>query len=272
MAFKTRQIGLHIQQHEALAIAVIRGASGWSLQRWWRLPLMNASTAEGTIPDPQSLAHVLRPRAVSCRYVTVFISFPANRTLQRAFPHPPMRLREREQVAWLSQTMARELDMDPDLLRFDFQDDALSPAFNVTAVQSKEISELLTLAQTLNVRIAAVTPDACALQRLLPFIPSGRQCLVWRDESQWLWATRYAWGVNRRAMRRRCMTLPQHYPSCRNIFRYAPRANSTWRAVTVRQPPVPPDGYRFAIALGLAMGRYADGAFCQFAPGGANIT
>ncbi len=39
-----------------------------------------------------------------------------------------------------------------------------------------------------------------------------------------------------------------------------------WRAVTVRQPPVPPDGYRFAIALGLAMGRYADGAFCQFAP------
>lgn len=41
MAFKTWQIGLHIQQHEALAIAVIRGASGWSLQRWWRLPLMN---------------------------------------------------------------------------------------------------------------------------------------------------------------------------------------------------------------------------------------
>ncbi len=63
MAFKTWQIGLHIQQHEALAIAVIHGASGWSLQRWWRLPLMNASTAEGTIPDPQSLAHVLRPRS-----------------------------------------------------------------------------------------------------------------------------------------------------------------------------------------------------------------
>ncbi|ECJ7447616.1 DNA utilization protein HofM, partial [Salmonella enterica] len=195
MAFKTWQIGLHIQQHEALAIAVIRGASGWSLQRWWRLPLMNASTAEGTIPDPQSLAHVLRPwsRELPLRH-RIYLSFPANRTLQRAFPHPPMRLREREQVAWLSQTMARELDMDPDLLRFDFQDDALSPAFNVTAVQSKEISALLTLAQTLNVRIAAVTPDACALQRLLPFIPSGRQCLVWRDESQWLWATRYAWG------------------------------------------------------------------------------
>ncbi|HCK7961968.1 TPA: DNA utilization protein HofM, partial [Salmonella enterica] len=110
MAFKTWQIGLHIQQHEALAIAVIRGASGWSLQRWWRLPLMNASTAEGTIPDPQSLAHVLRPwsRELPLRH-RIYLSFPANRTLQRAFPHPPMRLREREQVAWLSQTMAREL-------------------------------------------------------------------------------------------------------------------------------------------------------------------
>ncbi len=90
MAFKTWQIGLHIQQHEALAIAVIRGASGWSLQRWWRLPLMNASTAEGTIPDPQSLAHVLRPwsRELPLRH-RIYLSFPANRTLQRAFPHPP---------------------------------------------------------------------------------------------------------------------------------------------------------------------------------------
>lgn len=166
-----------------------------------------------------------------------------------------MRLREREQVAWLSQTMARELNMDPDLLRFDFQDDALSPAFNVTAVQSKEISALLTLAQTLNVRIAAVTPDACALQRLLPFIPSGRQCLVWRDESQWLWATRYAWG---RKSARDATTLhdlaatlsvvPEHISLC------AEDEFDPWRAVTARQPPVPPDGYRFAIALGLAMG------------------
>lgn len=77
MAFKTWQIGLHIQQHEALAIAVIRGASGLSLQRWWRLPLMNASTAEGTIPDPQSLAHVLRPwsRELPLRH-RIYLSFP----------------------------------------------------------------------------------------------------------------------------------------------------------------------------------------------------
>lgn len=39
MAFNIWQIGLHIQQHEVLAVAVVRDASGWFLQRWWRLPL-----------------------------------------------------------------------------------------------------------------------------------------------------------------------------------------------------------------------------------------
>ncbi|MGS8722595.1 DNA utilization protein HofM, partial [Salmonella enterica subsp. enterica serovar Infantis] len=78
----TWQIGLPIQQLEARAIAVIRGASVWSLQRWWRLPLMNASTAVGTIPDPQSLAHVLRPlmRELPLRQ-RIYLSFRANRKL-----------------------------------------------------------------------------------------------------------------------------------------------------------------------------------------------
>ncbi|HHX9847267.1 TPA: DNA utilization protein HofM [Salmonella bongori] len=256
MAFKTWQIGLHIQQQEALAVAIIRGASGWSLQRWWRLPLMNVSTAEGGIPDLQPLADVLRPwrRELPLRH-RIHLSFPAHRTLQRAFPHPPMRLREREQAVWLSQTVARELDMDPDLLRFDFQDDALSPAFSVTAAQSKDISTLLMLAPMINVRIAAVTPDASALQRLLTFLPPGRQCLAWRDERQWLWATRYAWG---RKSTREAATLhdlaamlsvmPEHIALC------AEGEFDPWCAVTVRQPPVPSDGHRFAIAIGLAMG------------------
>ncbi len=26
------------------------------------------------------------------------------------------------------------------------------------------------------------------------FLPSHQQCLAWRDNEQWLWATRYRWG------------------------------------------------------------------------------
>lgn len=33
MAFNIWKIGLHIQQHEALAVAVVHDASGWFLQR-----------------------------------------------------------------------------------------------------------------------------------------------------------------------------------------------------------------------------------------------
>lgn len=65
--------------------------------------------------------------------------------------------------------MARELDMDPDSLRFDYSEDSLSPAYNVTAAQSKELATLLTLAERLRVHVSAITPDASALQQFLPF-------------------------------------------------------------------------------------------------------
>lgn len=72
-------------------------------------------------------------------------------------------------MAWLSGTMARELDMDPDSLRFDYSEDSLSPAYNVTAAQSKELATLLTLAERLRVHVSAITPDASALQRFRLF-------------------------------------------------------------------------------------------------------
>lgn len=64
----------------------------------------------------------------------------------------------------------------------------------MTAAQSKELATLLTLAERLRVHVSAITPDASALQRFLPFLPSHQQCLAWRDNEQWLWATRYSWG------------------------------------------------------------------------------
>lgn len=255
MAFRFWQVGLHIQQHEALAVAVVRGASGWYLQRWWRMPLAPQTVNDGHIHDPEQLASVLRPwsRELPFRH-HIHLSFPSSRTRQKAFPRPEMSLRESEQSAWLAGAMARELDMDPKALRFDYSEDALSPAYTVTAAQDKEISNLLTLAQTLKMQVKAITPDACALQRLLPFLPSPQKCLVWRDGTQWLWATRYAWG------RKAAMEIsgtddlaatlslaPDTVALC------AKEGFDPWQAVLIRQPPVPAEGHAFAIALGLAL-------------------
>lgn len=256
MAFRIWQIGLHIQQHEALAVAVVRGASGWSLQRWWRMPLAEQALTEGHIHSPEQLADALRPwrRELPHRH-QIHLSFPSSRTRQKAFPRPAMSLRECEQTAWLTETMSRDLDMDPDALRFDYHEDTLAPAFTVTAAQDKEISALLTLARTLNVQISAITPDACALQRLLPFIPPGRQCVVWRDDTQWLWATRYAWGRKAAAEVANLAELAATLSLTPDVLALCAKDDfDPWLAVSVRQPPVPAKGPAFAIALGLALG------------------
>lgn len=158
MAFKIWQIGLHLQQQEAVAVAIVRGAKECFLQRWWRLPLAHDIIKDGRIVDAQRLAKTLLPwsRELPQRH-HIMLAFPASRTLQRSFPRPSMSLGEREQTAWLSGTMARELDMDPDSLRFDYSEDSLSPAYNVTAAQSKELATLLTLAERLRVHVSAIT-------------------------------------------------------------------------------------------------------------------
>ena len=221
MAFKIWQIGLHLQQQEAVAVAIVRGAKECFLQRWWRLPLENDIIKDGRIVDAQQLAKTLLPwsRELPQRH-HIMLAFPASRTLQRSFPRPSMSLGEREQTAWLSGTMARELDMDPDSLRFDYSEDSLSPAYNVTAAQSKELATLLT------------------------------------DNEQWLWATRYSWGrklaVGMTSAKELAAALsvdPESVAIC------GEGGFDPWEAVSVRQPPLPPPGGDFAIALGLALGK-----------------
>ena len=156
----------------------------------------------------------------------------------------------------LIRNYANELDMDPDSLRFDYSEDSLSPAYNVTAAQSKELATLLTLAERLRVHVSAITPDASALQRFLPFLPSHQQCLAWRDNEQWLWATRYSWGrklaVGMTSAKELAAALcvdPESVALC------GEGGFDPWEAVSVRQPPLPPPGGDFAIALGLALGK-----------------
>lgn len=256
MAFNIWKVGLHIQQDEALAVAIVRDTSGWILQRWWRLPLAQQIIVDGHIREPEQLAAVLLPwsRELPRRH-HIHLSFPANRTLQKKFPRPAMILREPEQTAWLSGSMARELDMEPDALHFDYSEDTFSPGFNVTAAQSKEVSTLLTLTQTLKVQVTAITPDASALQRFIPYLPAHQQCLVWRDNAQWLWATRSAWGRKSTAdilsIDELAATLSLTTTA---IALCAPDGFDPLSVVSVRQPPIPTQSHLFTIALGLAMG------------------
>lgn len=256
MAFRIWKIGLHIQQHDALAVAIVRDASGWVLQRWWRMPLAHQVVVDGHIREPEQLTAVLLPwsRELPHRH-HIHLSFPANRTLQKKLPRPAMTLREPEQTAWLSGAMARELDMEPEALQFDYSEDTLSPAFNVTAAQSKEISALLTLMHPLKVQVTAITPDASALQRLIPYLPVHQSCLAWRDDTQWLWASRTAWGRKSTGEIDDIDALAAALSLCPvDIALCDAGGFDPFNAVSVRQPPIPTESHNFAVALGLAMG------------------
>ncbi len=88
------------------------------------------------------------------------------------------------------------------------------------------------------------------------FLPSHQQCLAWRDNEQWLWATRCRWGrklaVGMTSAKELAAALsvdPESVAIC------GEGGFDPWEAVSVRQPPLPPPGGDFAIALGLALGK-----------------
>ena len=57
--------------------------------------------------------------------------------------------------------------MPADTLCFDYAQDTFSNTFQVTAAQNREVDTLLTLANALRLRLAAIAPDAGALANLL---------------------------------------------------------------------------------------------------------
>ena len=64
--------------------------------------------------------------------------------------------------------------MPADTLCFDYAQDTFSNTFQVTAAQNREVDTLLTLANALRLRLAAIAPDAGALANLLSAVaPPG---------------------------------------------------------------------------------------------------
>lgn len=134
-------------------------------------PLPADTVVDGQVKHIDALSQALLPWSKTLpRRHRIRLAFPAGRTLQKTFPRPAMRLGERERLSWVAGSLARELDMAGDDLRFDYREDTLQDAYRVTAAQHKDVAELLELAQSLRLHVAAITPDACALQRLIPLL------------------------------------------------------------------------------------------------------
>ena len=256
MAFRCWQMGLHIQQDNVFIVALQCTRRGWSLRRWWQLPLPPSAQQ-----DDDALLAVLKPwrRELPWQHA-VSLAFPANRTLQKNLPLAAMSLRENEQTQWIASAMSQQLEMNAASLCFDYHLAEPQGRWNVTAAQQHDIARLQRLGKALHLQIVAITPDACALQTLVPQLDSQDAMLAWRDTRQWLWASREGWGhcafddapslmqlgaqLGVNPQRLVCCTAQ---PSEYNGF-------DPWSVVVQKYPPLPASGDDFAVALALAMG------------------
>ncbi|HKS34852.1 MAG TPA: pilus assembly protein [Enterobacteriaceae bacterium] len=254
MAFGQWQVGLHIQQDKIAIVALQRGKSHWRLCRWWCIPLAAGTVDNGQILSPAALVSALRDwRKELPLQHDISLSFPAERTLQKTLPEPAMVLREPQQVQWVASAMGQALEMTPETLCVDYIEDKPARRWQVTAAQRQDLTPLRTLAAQLRLNVTAIVPDACALQRFLPWLTAPACVLAWSDSEQWLWATEQRWG---RCTRRDAPVLSQlaarlslpeeQLISCSHF--------DPWQAITRLQPPLPESAEAFAVAIALALG------------------
>ncbi len=74
-----------------------------------------------------------------------------------------------------------------------YSEDSLSPAYNVTAAQSKELQRCL-LWQKGCVFMLARSPRIQCITAIPAFFTFSSAMSGLGDNEQWLWATRYSWG------------------------------------------------------------------------------
>ncbi|MGG5835610.1 DNA utilization protein HofM [Huaxiibacter chinensis] len=256
MTFKTWRTGVHLLQDKVLAVSLTKEKSGWRLRRWWRIPLSPGIIQDGMIINLAQLETALSPWSQMLpRQHRLFLAFPASRTLQKHFPGPATQLRESEQATWMVSALARELEMAPEKLCFDYTQDTFSRSCHVTAAQHNDVSALLTLAERLRLRLTAITPDASALANLLPFALAPAQCVAWQDEAHWLWAMRHQWGRKRIAEAVSVNDLAAQLAlRPEDIVHFTQNGSDPFSCVALSQPPLPTCGADFTVALALAMG------------------
>ncbi|MEY7845925.1 pilus assembly protein [Klebsiella africana] len=258
MAFRNWRIGMHIQQDSIAIVALLHERSRWALRRWWRIPLPPGLVRQGMVADVSALGTRLAAwrRELPAQH-QVSIAFPAVRTLQKRLPYPQFALRDREQATWIASAMTQQLAMPAASLCIDYAPTPRDDGWQVTAAQRLDINVLRELAGRLRLRVAAIVPDASALGAFFPWMTATEQALAWRDEKHWLWATQEAWGCEAcdevGSLNQLAKQLQMPLRLCTDA---GDEANSfdAWQVIHRRQPPLPADGDRYAIALGLALG------------------
>ena len=261
MVSRVWNTGLHLQQDGVRAVALQRRREGWQLNRWWYFPFADVKDRSGPLADNAALLNALQAlRAELPSHHHLRIAFPARRTLVRTLPLPS-RLSESECQAYVTASNAKALQMPPGSLLSDYCPDAAQTTLSVTAAHRQEVDDVTALMARAGFTHYALTPDACALTSFFPFAASQVQGIAAHDGEQWLWATRDRWGCQAQGgmdvLSETLSLTPSQWLCCGESPEQDYPVCHPWRWLTWQHPPKAPDEWRFAVALGLALGSYA---------------
>lgn len=259
MAFRCWKIGLHIQKDKIVAVALQRTRSGWSLARWWQIPLPTDLAFLPAAQAQDALIATLLPwrRELPWQH-TASVAFPAGRTLQKTLPRAALTMRDSEQAQWVASAMAQQVEMTPDALCFDYQLNEQTDGWSVTAAQRKDVERLQRMARALRLHTTAITPDASALRHFLPWLANASAGLAWRDAAQWLWASASGWGCLPLAEAPSLTLLEERLAAGALMECTSHSIGDTgfdpWSVIGQKYPPLPGNGDAFAVAIALALG------------------
>ena len=271
MMFDSWQIGLDIQYESIRAVAVQRQRQGWQLRRWWHFPLPEGTFRDGLLINTEAFTKGLADwrKELPLRH-QLRVSFPTQRTLQRPVPVPDKRLSEPAGEAYIASATARQLQMSPAQLCWDyFASQDVADSHLIVAARQTDVAALLKNLAAVRLYPATLTPSASALPTLItPCHLEKCHYLVHRENSHWLWAStdatpRWGWAE--------ASTVPTISDLCQQLnteseFVALSHAQSeplpagvlpldAWRALSRLQPPLPRHGGMFTVAIGLAIGR-----------------
>lgn len=259
MASRIWKIGIHIQWDGVRGVGLQRRREGWQLKKWWYFPLADATDRNGLSLIGEPLINALQTLRAELPSHHLRIAFPARRTLQRTMPLPES-LCESECHDYVTANTAKALQMPPGSLFSDYAPNAARTTLSVTAAHRQEVDEVIGLIERVGFVHYALTPDACALTSFFPYAPPQIQGIAAWDGEQWLWATRERWGCQSQGgidSLSQTLSIPlSQWLYCHSLAEEGVSACNPWQWLTWMHPPKAPDEWRFAVALGLAMGSY----------------
>ncbi|AOV95675.1 pilus assembly protein PilM [Edwardsiella hoshinae] len=110
-------LGIDIQPHQLMAVALARRRDGFQLRGWWRFPLLGADPVRLPADLPQVLS-ALRTRLP--HRLSVRAAFPVEQAIRHTLPGSGQKLTPAQHQAWLLAQSERQLMLPASELACDF--------------------------------------------------------------------------------------------------------------------------------------------------------